>query len=62
MRRTLQGILDVLNWELSGDDYRALARLPHKVNSVDTADVHRSTGLLFDAELDGMVFSFWPQT
>lgn len=46
----VQGILDVLNWELSEDDYRALARLPREVMSSDVAKVSHPAGVLFAAE------------
>ncbi len=46
----VQGILDVLNWELSEDDYRALARLPREVMSSDVANVSHPAGVLFAAE------------
>ena len=45
-----QGILDVLNWKLSEDDYRALARLPREVMSSDVANVSHPAGVLFAAE------------
>ncbi|KAK9916090.1 hypothetical protein WJX75_008482 [Coccomyxa subellipsoidea] len=41
----VQDILDVLNWELSVDDYRALARLPSETTSADFASVRRSRGI-----------------
>ncbi|BDA45305.1 probable NADPH-dependent aldo-keto reductase, chloroplastic [Coccomyxa sp. Obi] len=46
----VQGILDVLNWELTEDDYRALARLPREVMSSDVANVSHPAGVLFAAE------------
>lgn len=46
----VQGILDVLNWDLPEDDYRALARLPRKVLSSDIANVSHPAGVLFCAE------------
>ena len=52
IRRASQGILDVLNWELLEDDYRALARLPQETTSADIASEQRSTALVYDAELN----------
>ncbi len=46
----LQGILDVLNWDLPEDDYRALARLPREVMSSEVANVSHPAGVLFAAE------------
>lgn len=45
-----QGILDVLNWQLSDEDYRALARLPREATSSDVANVSHPAGVLFAAE------------
>lgn len=48
--RCEQGILDVLNWELPEDDYRALARLPKEVDAADVAALASPAGVLFAAE------------
>ena len=48
--RALQGILDVLSWELPEADYRALSRLPRQADAGQIAASNSPAGLLFAAE------------